>query len=64
VTVSGKLSIDYNVASPGCLPGMSVQFGFWKSVSYSYLNSLPTDPSALESVLLAGERPLGHQTPD
>jgi hypothetical protein len=57
-TVSGKLTIDdVNYMGPGCAP--SVTLGGWKSVSYPYLSSLPTDPAALESVLLAGDPPGG-----
>lgn len=32
----------------------------WKSYSYQYLNSLPTDPGALESVILANNPPGGY----
>ena len=57
-TVSGKLTIDdVNYMGPGCAPGVTL--GGWKSVSYSYLSSLPTDPAALEPVLLAGDPPGG-----
>lgn len=31
--------------------------GGWKSISYSYLSSLPTDPAALERVILADNLP-------
>jgi hypothetical protein len=40
--------------SPG---GPGASLGGWKSVSYSYLASLPSDPAALESVILAGNTP-------
>jgi hypothetical protein len=52
--VSGKLWIDYNIHNAGCVNG--AQLDGWKSVSYSYLNSLPTDPAALEAIMLAAER--------
>jgi hypothetical protein len=42
--VRGRLSISPE--SPGTLTG-------WRSISYSYLNSLPTSPARLESVILA-----------
>lgn len=40
--------------------------GGWKSVTYSYLNSLPTDPAQLESVILADNLPSmpWYSTPD
>lgn len=40
--------------------------GGWKSVSYSYLNSLPTDPPQLESVIFADNLPSmpWYSTPD
>ena len=56
-TVTGKLTIDRGYMGPGC--GAGTTLGGWKSVTYSYLNSLPTDPAALESVLLAGNPPGG-----
>jgi hypothetical protein len=56
-TVTGKLTIDSNhYYGPGCA---GTTLGGWKSVTYSYLSSLPTDPAALESVLLAGDPPGG-----
>lgn len=56
-TVTGKLTIDFNYYGPGC--GQGSTLGGWKSVTYAYLSSLPTDPAALESVLLAGDPPGG-----
>jgi len=38
-------------------PGGGFIFGGWKSISYSYLNALPTDPERLESVILAYNKP-------
>jgi hypothetical protein len=55
--VSGKLTINDNYMGPGC--GPDVMLAGWKSVSYSYLSSLPTDPAALESVMLAANPPGG-----
>src|SRR5215472_18352543 len=49
-TVSGTLTLD----QASC--DQSDQAG-WKSYSYKYLNSLPTDPAALESVILANNPP-------
>jgi hypothetical protein len=40
--------------SPG---GPGATLGGWKNISYSYLSSLPTDPAALESVILADNSP-------
>jgi hypothetical protein len=61
-TVVGKLTIDPNGGTLGCTPGAS--FGGWNSVSYSYFSSLPTDPAALERVLLTTEPPNGTMTRD
>jgi hypothetical protein len=41
-----------------CLPLLSG----WKSVSYSYLDSLPTDPAALEKIILRYNPPTGKIT--
>jgi hypothetical protein len=38
-------------------PGGGGTLGGWKSIGYSYLNSLPTDPAGLESVILADNNP-------
>jgi hypothetical protein len=50
----GKLVTAHLRLSPG---GPGATLGGWKSVSYSYLASLPSDPAALESVILAGNTP-------
>jgi hypothetical protein len=47
-------------AAPGHLnvvPGGAWSLGGWKSVSYAYLNSLPTDPARLKAVILADNLP-------
>jgi hypothetical protein len=49
-TVSGTLTLE----QASC--DQSDQAG-WKSYGYQYLNSLPTDPAALESVILANNPP-------
>jgi hypothetical protein len=56
-TVTARLTVDFNYAGPGC--GAGITLAGWKSVSYAYLSSLPADPAALESVLLAGDPPGG-----
>jgi hypothetical protein len=56
-TVTGKLTVNFGYMGPGCGPDSG--FGGWKSVSYAYLSSLPTDPAALESAILAGNPPGG-----
>jgi hypothetical protein len=38
-------------------PGGPFDLGGWKSVTYRYLNSLPTDPAALRAVILADNKP-------
>jgi hypothetical protein len=38
-------------------PGGGGSLGGWKSVSYSYLNSLPTDPAGLRAVILSQNSP-------
>src|SRR6266851_5212983 len=38
-------------------PGAGGTLGGWKSIRYSYLNSLPADPAGLESVILADNKP-------
>ncbi len=48
------------IAAPGKLnlvPGGAWTLGGWKSVSYPYLNSLPTGPAKLEAVILADNLP-------
>ena len=52
-TLSGRLTISPQMCDQGDLAG-------WKSISYQYLNSLPTDPAALESVILANNPPGGY----
>jgi hypothetical protein len=52
-TFSGRLTIDPASCDQSDLGG-------WKSYSYQYLNSLPTDPAALESVILANNPPGGY----
>jgi hypothetical protein len=61
-TVIGQLTIDPNGGAVGCAPGSTL--GGWRSVSYSYLSSLPADPAALEQVLLANDPPNGTMTRD
>jgi hypothetical protein len=61
-TVVGQLTIDPNGGAVGCTPDSTL--GGWKSVSYSYLSSLPADPAALEQVLLANDPPNGTMTRD
>ncbi len=39
--------------------GPGFDLGGWKSVSYRYLSSLPTDPAKLAAVIAAGNRPWG-----
>lgn len=48
-TIKAKLSImTSGYYGPGC---HGATLGGWKSVTYSYLDSLPTDPATLEDVL-------------
>jgi hypothetical protein len=55
-TISGKLTIETSgYYGPGC-PGTTL--GGWKSVTYSYLNSLPTDPASLEGILAHSDGPV------
>jgi hypothetical protein len=61
-TVVGKLEIDSNGGAVGCTPGSTL--GGWKSVSYSYLSSLPAGPAALEQVLVANDPPNAGMTRD
>ncbi len=51
-TLTGQLTINPAACDQSDLAG-------WKSYSYRYLNSLPTDPAALESVILANDTPGG-----
>jgi hypothetical protein len=54
--VTGKLTIDTTgYDGPGC---RGTTLGGWKSVTYSYLDSLPTDPAALEDVLAHSAGPV------
>jgi len=61
-TVVGKLTIVPSGGAVGCTSGSTL--GGWKSVSYSYLSSLPADPATLEQVLLANDPPNGTMTRD
>jgi hypothetical protein len=56
-TVTGKLTFTSDNYSPLC-GGDGVGLGGWKSVSYAYLDSLPTDPAALENVLAQSAGPV------
>jgi hypothetical protein len=51
-TLTGQLTIHPASCDQADLAG-------WKSYSYKYLDSLPTDPAALESVILANNPPGG-----
>jgi hypothetical protein len=55
-TVTSKFTVSDSFGALGC-NGDGGTLGGWKSVSYSYLSSLPTDPAALESVILAANPP-------
>jgi len=52
-TLTGSLTVSPKMCDQGDLAG-------WKSISYQYLNSLPTDPAALENVILANNPPGGY----
>lgn len=55
-TITGKLTIETSgYYGPAC-QGSSL--GGWKSVTYAYLDSLPTDPAALEDVLAQSAGPV------
>lgn len=54
-TITGKLTTG-GYYGPGCHHGATL--GGWKSVTYSYLDSLPTDPAALEDVLAQSAGPI------
>jgi hypothetical protein len=59
-TVTGKLKVSLDpqyvyAGERNCLPALHG----WKSVTYSYLDSLPTDPAALEKIILTDNRPGG-----
>lgn len=58
-TVTGTLTIGSGMSGLGC-PGTTL--GGWKSVSYDYLNSLPTDPAALEAILAKSAGPVVANT--
>lgn len=58
-TVTGTLTVGSGGGRAGC-PGTTL--GGWKSVSYDYLDSLPTDPAALERVLAASAGPVTAST--
>jgi hypothetical protein len=47
-------------------PGGGGTLGGWKSIRYSYLSSLPTDPARLAAVILADDKPgmPWYSTPD
>jgi hypothetical protein len=51
-SITSELTINLGpyYYGPGCTPDGGL--AGWKSVSYAYLNSLPTDPAALEDVLV------------
>jgi hypothetical protein len=56
-TIASKLTITTSgYSGPGCPPGTTL--GGWKSVTYSYLNSLPTDPASLEGILAHSDGPV------
>jgi hypothetical protein len=54
-TVTSTLTVDSGGSSIVDCPG--AMLGGWKSVSYDYLNSLPTDPAALEEILASSAGP-------
>jgi hypothetical protein len=55
-TITGKLTIESSgYYGLGC---HGTTLGGWKSVTYSYLNSLPTDQAALEDVLAQSDGPV------
>jgi hypothetical protein len=59
-TITGKLTIHTEGSGyyfVGC-PGSGTTLGGWRSVTYSYLNSLPTNPAALEGVLAQSNGPV------
>jgi hypothetical protein len=54
-TITGKLTITTRgYYGPGC---QGTTLGGWPSVTYSYLDSLPTDPAALKDVLARNAGP-------
>ncbi|TVZ01614.1 hypothetical protein EAS64_29465 [Trebonia kvetii] len=59
-TVTGTLTVDSAGGGRAGCPGTTL--GGWKSVSYDYLNSLPTDPSALEQILAGSAGPVVANT--
>jgi hypothetical protein len=59
-TVTGKLTVSLNPqAVYGGERDCWYDLAGWKSVTYSYLDSLPTDPAALEGVILKNNPPGG-----
>ena len=58
-TVTGTLTISSGGGRDDC-PGVTL--GGWKSVSYDYLDSLPTDPAALEQILAGSAGPVTANT--
>lgn len=61
VTVPANLPASHRVtASLQISPGGQPIACPWKGSSYAYLSSLPTDPAALESVILAANTPTGN----
>lgn len=60
VTVPANFPASHRVtASLRISPGVQAIACPWKGSSYGYLSSLPTDPAALESVILAANTPTG-----
>ncbi len=57
-TVSGKVAASSRLV-PARGQGCAASLFGWKSVSYAYLSSLPTDPAALEKVIVRSEPPGG-----
>lgn len=62
-TVSSKLRIStYGpgpLGSKSKMCGADLHYADWKSITYPYLNSLPTDPAALEKIILEKNPPGG-----
>jgi hypothetical protein len=51
-TVTGKLTVSENPDAKYGGATSCLSLAGWKSVTYSYLNSLPTDPAKLEAIIL------------
>jgi hypothetical protein len=51
-TVTGKLTVSENPDARYGGATSCLSLAGWKSVAYSYLNSLPTDPAKLEAIIL------------